>query len=61
MRLFAHHAGEDSLVNLLLLLGSGAVPLLVAMARGRLASAYARLTRKPTRTSASRHGGSVSP
>jgi hypothetical protein len=60
MRLFAHHAGEDSLVNLLLL-GSGAVPLLVAMARGRLASAYARLTRKPTRTSASRHGGSVSP
>ena len=41
----AHHAGEQGLAPLLLLLGSGVVPLLVAIARARLAAARAKLTR----------------
>jgi hypothetical protein len=43
----AHHAGEQGLAPLLLLLlGSGGVPLLVAIGRARLAAARAKLTRK---------------
>jgi hypothetical protein len=42
----AHHAGEQALAPLLLLLGSGGVPLLVAIGRARLAAARAKLTRK---------------
>jgi hypothetical protein len=41
----AHHAGEQALAPLLLLLGGGGVPLLVAIARARLAAARAKLTR----------------
>jgi hypothetical protein len=41
----AHHAGEQGLAPLLLLLGSGGVPLLVVIARARLAAARAKLTR----------------
>jgi len=37
MHPLAHHLGEDSLVNLLLL-ASGGVPLLLAMTRERLAA-----------------------
>ena len=39
----AHHAGEQALAPLLLLLGGGGVPLLVAIGRARLAAARARL------------------
>jgi hypothetical protein len=46
MRLLAHHAGEQGLTPLLLLLGGGGVPLLVAIGRARLAAARAKLTRK---------------
>jgi hypothetical protein len=46
MRPLAHHAGEQGLAQLLLLLGSGGVPLLVAIGRARLAAARATLTRK---------------
>jgi hypothetical protein len=42
----AHHAGEQALAPLLVLLGSGGVPLLVAIGRARLAAARAKLTRK---------------
>jgi hypothetical protein len=45
MRPLAHHAGEDSLVNLLLL-GGGSLSVLVAFGRARLAAARARLTRR---------------
>ena len=47
MRPLAHHAGEQGLAPLLLLLllGSGGVPLLVAIGRARLAAARAKLTR----------------
>jgi hypothetical protein len=41
----AHHAGEQGLAPLLLLLGGGGVTLLVAIARTRLAAARAKLTR----------------
>ena len=41
----AHHAGEQGLAPLLLL-GSGGVPLLVAIGRARLAAARAKLIRK---------------
>jgi hypothetical protein len=46
MRPLAHHAGEQALAPLLLLLGGGGVPLLVAIGRARLAAARAKLTRK---------------
>ena len=48
----AHHAGEQALAPLLLLLGSGGVPLLLAIARTRLAAVRAKLTRQavPGRT-----------
>jgi hypothetical protein len=42
----AHHAGEQALAPLLLLLGGGGVSLLVAIGRSRLAAARAKLTRK---------------
>jgi hypothetical protein len=45
MHPLAHHAGEQGLAPLLLLLGSGGVPLLVAIARAWLAAARAKLTR----------------
>jgi hypothetical protein len=44
MHPLAHHAGEQGLAPLLLLLGSGGVPLLVAIGRARLAAARAKLT-----------------
>jgi len=45
MRPLAHHLGEDSLVNLLLL-GGGGLSLMVAAGRVRLAAIHARLTRR---------------
>jgi hypothetical protein len=41
----AHHLGEQALAPLLLL-GSGGVPLMVAIGRARLAAARTRLSRK---------------
>jgi hypothetical protein len=46
MRPLAHHAAEQTLAPLLLLLGSGGVSLLVAIGRARLAAARAKLTRE---------------
>jgi hypothetical protein len=45
MRPLAHHLGEDSLVNLLLL-GGGGLSLVAAAGRARLAAIRARLTRR---------------
>jgi hypothetical protein len=45
MRPLAHHAGEDSLVNLLLL-GGGSLSVVVAISRAQFAAARARLTRR---------------
>jgi hypothetical protein len=45
MHPLAHHAGEDSLVQLLLL-GGGSLSVLVAFGRARLAAARTRLTRR---------------
>jgi hypothetical protein len=45
MRPLAHHAGEQALVPLLLLLSGGGITLLVAIGRERLVAARARLTR----------------
>jgi hypothetical protein len=45
MHPLAHHLGEDSLVNLLLLGGTG-LSLIVVEGRARLAAARARLTRR---------------
>ena len=44
MRPLAHHAGEASLVQLLVL-GSGSLSVVVAFGRARLAAAPARLAR----------------
>jgi hypothetical protein len=44
MRPVAHHLGEDSLVNLLLVSGSG-LSVVAAIARAWLATTRARLTR----------------
>jgi hypothetical protein len=44
MRPLAHHLGEDSLVNLLLL--GGGLSLIAAAGRARLAAIHARLTRR---------------
>jgi hypothetical protein len=41
----AHHAGEQALAPLLLLLAGGGLPLMVAIGRARLAAARAKLTR----------------
>jgi hypothetical protein len=45
MRPLAHHLGEDSLVNLLLV-GGGGLSLIAAAGRARLAAIHARLTRR---------------
>ena len=45
MHPLAHHAGEDSLVQLLLL-GGSSLSVLVAFGRARLAAARVRLTRR---------------
>src|SRR5687768_5748812 len=45
MRPLAHHLGEDSLVNLVLVGGAG-LSLMVVEGRARLAAARARLTRR---------------
>jgi hypothetical protein len=45
MRPFAHHAGEDSLLSLLILGGSW-LSVAAVVGRARLAAARARLTRK---------------
>ena len=45
MHPLAHHAGEDSLVPLLLL-GGSSLSVLVALGRARLAATRARLTRR---------------
>jgi hypothetical protein len=45
MHPLAHHLGEDSLVNLLLVGGTG-LSLMVVEGRARLAAARARLTRR---------------
>jgi hypothetical protein len=44
MHPLAHHAGEDSLVNLLLI-GSGGLSLMAVAGRARLAAARDRLMR----------------
>jgi hypothetical protein len=46
MHPLAHHLGEDSLLNLLLLGGAGMLPLMTAAGRAKLAAARARLTRR---------------
>ena len=45
MHPLAHHAGEDSLLSLLLLGGSGMLPLMTAAGRNRLTAARNRLGR----------------
>ncbi len=45
MHPLAHHAGEQALGPLLLLLSGGGITVGVAIARARLAAARARLTR----------------
>jgi hypothetical protein len=46
MHPLAHHAGEETLAALLLLLGGAWLSVLVAYSRARLASVRARLARK---------------
>jgi hypothetical protein len=41
----AHHAGEDSLINFLLLGGASMLPFMTAASRDRLAAARNRLAR----------------
>jgi hypothetical protein len=48
MRPLAHHLGEDSLVNLLLV-GSGALSFVVTIGRARLAATRASLARRRRR------------
>jgi hypothetical protein len=48
MHPLAHHLGEDSLVNLLLVGGAG-LSLVVVQGRARLAATRARLTRRMRR------------
>jgi hypothetical protein len=45
MGIVAHHAGEEALAPLLLILGSGGLSLAVAIGWARAAAARARLTR----------------
>jgi hypothetical protein len=56
MRPLAHHMGEDSLVNLLLLGGTG-LSLMVVEGRAKLAAARARLTRRVRRPKQRPHDG----
>jgi hypothetical protein len=59
MRPLAHHAGEDSLVNLLLL-GGGGLSLIAAAGRARLAAIHARLTRRSRGRPGNRTGRATS-
>lgn len=56
MRPLAHHVGEDSLVPLLLLAGTG-LSLMVVDGRARLAAARARLIRRVRRPEQRPHDG----
>jgi hypothetical protein len=59
MRPLAHHLGEDSLVNLLLLGGAG-LSLIAAAGRARLAAIHARLTRRSRGRPGNRTGRATS-
>jgi hypothetical protein len=52
----AHHAGEQSLLQWVLL-GSGALPLMVAIGRARVAAARARLAGRRRSPAAARRPG----
>jgi hypothetical protein len=52
----AHHAGEQSLLQWVLL-GSGALPLMVAIGRARVAAARARLAGRRRARAAARPPG----
>ena len=56
MHLLAHHLGEDSLVNLLLVGGAG-LSLMVVEGRARLAAARVRLARRVRRPERRPHDG----
>jgi hypothetical protein len=56
MRPLAHHLGEDSLVNLLLV-GGGTLSVVVAIGRAQFAAARARLTRRVRRPERRPHEG----
>jgi hypothetical protein len=45
MTVLAHHAGEDSLAQALVLLGGGGLSVMVTVGRARLAATTARLAR----------------
>jgi len=46
----AHHAGEETLAQLVLLLGGGGLSLAIAVGRERLAAARSRLSRRARRS-----------
>jgi hypothetical protein len=46
MQLLAHHAGEQSLVSLWVLLGGGGLSLMVAVTWARVAATWDRLTKR---------------
>jgi hypothetical protein len=56
MRPLAHHLGEDSLINLLLVGGAG-LSLMAVQGRARLSAARARLTRRGRGPKQRRHDG----
>jgi hypothetical protein len=56
MHPLAHHLGEDSLLNLLLVSGAG-LSLMVVQGRAQLAAARARLTRRLRRPEPRPHDG----
>jgi uncharacterized protein len=56
MRPLAHHAGEQALAPLLVLLAGGGPPLIAAIARAQLAAVRAPLTRKRGSTTAADMG-----
>jgi hypothetical protein len=58
MRPLAHHLGEDSLVNLLLL--GGGLSLIAAAGRARVAAIHARLTRRSRGRPGNRSGRATS-
>jgi hypothetical protein len=51
MRPLAHHAGEQGLAPLLLLVAGGGIPMMVAFGRARLAATRAKLARARRRPS----------
>jgi hypothetical protein len=59
MQPLAHHMGEDSLVNLLLLGGSW-LSVAAVVGRARLAAIHARLTRRSRGRSGNRTGRATS-